>query len=522
MKTLRFNILKNFLTYALLVFPQFTIAAETCEKNHQLIDSLKKIHCLDKFSFSKKIFKNYDKPLIDLAKSSTCWSLAIPTKASCNQIGFSSAYPTNCINYLAMDIRNKAALDTCQSTGCECSLVINGNDIVNSELFFSYAMRDSDLLAKEKTANETASNVKKTSEPENKQPLENSSKFNLLVTNSNPDASGEFTLSIKVDSKLKNLKVNNKEIPVSQDYIYKLKRLAIIGQDSQFNIEAEDISGNKATQTLSVTRKLSHSNIVFAELSPVDLVRSNKKDAVAILIGIEKYKSLPKADFANSDARVFYDYAIRALGIEPENIKLLVDQDAEQAEILRTLKSWLPSRVKASTNIFLYYSGHGLPTSDGKGLYLLPVGVDKDFVDRTALLQTEINSLLQAAKAKSVTIFLDSCYSGTGRTGETIVANARPISLKLSEAIFPPEFNVISASQSDQISSSSPDLKHGIFSYYLMKGMEGDADINKDGVVSFGEMHSYLTEKVTKHASMVNRIQIPQFLGDPNKVLISR
>ena len=102
------------------------------------------------------------------------------------------------------------------------------------------------------------------------------------------------------------------------------------------------------------------------------------------------------------------------------------------------------------------------------------------------------------------------------------MANARPISLKLSEAVFPPEFNVISASQSDQISSSSPDLKHGIFSYYLMKGMEGNADINKDGIVTFGEMHSYVTEQVSKHAGMVNRIQIPQFFGDPNKVLISR
>jgi len=522
MKQAKLNFFKIFLIFFLINFSQLTVAAETCELPYQLTDSFKKIHCLDKFPISKKIFKNHNKPLIDMAKSSRCWSLAIPKESSCNIIGFSSAHPSHCGVSVAIEIRNKAALDSCQSSGCKCSLVISSNDIVDAQLFFSYAMPESELIAKENTDKEAGPNIKKNSESENNILLNKSSGLNILVTNSTPDLSGEFFLSIKVDSKLKNLKVNNKEIPVSQDFFYKLNRLAIIGQESHFVVEAEDISGNKATQTLSVIRKLNQSNTVFAELSPVDIVKSNKKDSVAILIGIEKYKNLPKADFANSDARVFYDYAIRALGIDPENIKLLVDQDAEQAEILRTLKSWLPSRVKSSTNIFLYYSGHGLPTSDGKGLYLLPVGVDKDFVDRTALLQTEINSLLQAAKAKSVTIFLDSCYSGAGRTGETIIANARPISLKLSEAVFPPEFNVISASQSDQISSSSPDLKHGIFSYYLMKGMEGDADINKDGIVSFGEMHSYLTEQVTKHASMVNRTQIPQFFGDPNKVLISK
>ena len=504
--------------------PRQTIAsaAATCELPYQLTDSLKKIHCLDKFSISKKISQIHNKPLIDLAKNSMCWSIAIPTEGSCNLIGFSSSFPAHCGMSLGIDIRNKEALDSCESPGCKCSLVISSNEIVDDQLFFSYAIPESNLVVKDNTVKKIGPDANKNLESENKQLVNKSSGFSILVTNSNPDLNGEFTLSIKVDSILKNLKVNNKEIPVSQDFFYKLNRLATIGQESHFVVEAEDIIGNKASQTLSVMRKLNQSNSVFAELSPVDIVKSNKKDAVAILIGIEKYKNLPKADFANSDARVFYDYAIRALGIGPENIKLLVDQDAEQAEILRTLKSWLPSRVKPSTNIFLYYSGHGLPTSDGKGLYLLPVGADKDFVDRTALLQAEINSLLQAAKAKSVTIFLDSCYSGTGRTGETIIANARPISLKLSESVFPPEFNVISASQNDQISSSSPDLKHGIFSYYLMKGMEGDADINKDGIVSFGEMHSYLTEKVTKHASMVNRIQIPQFLGDPNKVLISK
>ena len=121
-----------------------------------------------------------------------------------------------------------------------------------------------------------------------------------------------------------------------------------------------------------------------------------------------------------------------------------------------------------------------------------------------------------------MTIFLDACYSGQARTGEALFASARPVALKVERQLFPDSFTVISASQADQISSSSPELKHGIFSYYLMRGMEGDADANQDGRITVGEMHGYLTEQVTRQAGMMNRQQVPQLVGDANRVLVVR
>ncbi len=55
-----------------------------------------------------------------------------------------------------------------------------------------------------------------------------------------------------------------------------------------------------------------------------------------------------------------------------------------------------------------------------------------------------------------------------------------------------------------------------------MRGMEGDADTNKDGKITTGEMHGYLTEQVARQAGMQNRIQQPQLIGDPNRVLVGR
>ena len=120
-------------------------------------------------------------------------------------------------------------------------------------------------------------------------------------------------------------------------------------------------------------------------------------------------------------------------------------------------------------------------------------------------------------------MFIDSCYSGQSRTGETLLASARPIRIVAKEASsFPPNFTVISASALDQISSSSPELKHGIFSYYLMRGMEGEADANGDKQITVGEMQVYLSEQVTRQAMSMNRTQQPQVVGDQSRVLVGR
>ncbi len=360
-------------------------------------------------------------------------------------------------------------------------------------------------------------------EKRSREQARSSQRINLQISNTQPNANGEFTVSIKTNSDTASLKINGDEQGGKEDGVYTIKRIARAGQVTQLIVVAEDVYGNTDTKTISVNRKITQSNQVrYAELNPAQIKSQPSKDAVAIIIGIADYKNLPRADYANDDARAFYDYAVRGLGVKAENIKLLIDAEADEIEILRAFKTWLPARVKATTDVYVYYSGHGLPTDDGTGLYLLQQRADRDFLSDTALQQERINQALQATKPKSVTIFLDSCYSGMARTGQTLLASARPITLKSSAQTFPADFTVISASSAEQISSSSNELKHGIFSYYLMRGMEGEADTNKDGKITAGEMHSYLMDNVTRQASLANRVQNPQLSGDANRVLVGR
>jgi len=350
-----------------------------------------------------------------------------------------------------------------------------------------------------------------------------SSRISIQASPSQPNADGEFVINIQTSADTASLKIDDEEQGANKTGVYTIRRVARVGVTNTITITAKDIYGNTDTKTISVSRQAIDSSPTFARLNPASIKPQPARDAVAIIIGIQNYKLIPKAEYASQDAQVFYDYASRALGIKQENIKLLLDDDADVSGILTAFQEWLPLKVrKGKTDVYVFYSGHGLPGADGKSLYFLPVGTNKNLLAKTGISQREIVDALKSAQAKSVTMFIDSCYSGQIRTGETLLASARPVVLTVQDTSYPPEFTVITASASDQIASSSPDLKHGIFSYYLMKGLEGDADDNKDGTITIGKLQSYLAERVPRFAMTMSRKQEPQLTGDANRVLVAR
>ena len=114
-----------------------------------------------------------------------------------------------------------------------------------------------------------------------------------------------------------------------------MRKVARVGQETKYTIVALDSNGNTDTKTVAVTRQAASTDITYAALNPVNIKQQPSRDAVAIIIGIQNCKRVAKAPDANDDARAFYDYAIRALGIKPQNIKLLVDEEADEIEIIQ-------------------------------------------------------------------------------------------------------------------------------------------------------------------------------------------
>ena len=117
-------------------------------------------------------------------------------------------------------------------------------------------------------------------------------------------------------------------------------------------------------------------------------------------------------------------------------------------------------------------------------------------------------------------MFFDTCYSGQTRDERMLVASLRPIRIIADEQETPDNFTIFTASNYDQTSGSIEEAKHGMFSYYLMKGLEGKADDNKDKKITNGELIAYLKNNVSQEAFTQNRQQDPMLGGDPDKVLL--
>jgi hypothetical protein len=344
----------------------------------------------------------------------------------------------------------------------------------------------------------------------------------LNVSFTGPDDFGTVSVSIEANNRLTSLSFDGQDLPVNDSGRYKVSRVARPNAITKYEIKAIDTLGNLVVKHISVERSIPEPRVALPKLSPHLIRPAPSTDALAIIIGVQSYKKLPKADFANEDARLFYDYAVRALGVKPANIKLLVDDKADTVDILGSLQSWLPLKAtEGGKDIYFYFSGHGFPSEDGKELFLMPYSADRNFISRTAISQTDIAMFLEAAKPKSVTLFIDACFSGQTRSGEAIASDTRPISLRANQQTFPKQFNVFSSSAMDEISSSSVDLGHGLFSFYLMKGLEGPADVNNDGEIKLSELHEYLRAAVAKHAATLNRKQNPQFAGNGDSAIVT-
>ncbi len=307
-----------------------------------------------------------------------------------------------------------------------------------------------------------------------------------------------------------------------EDKEFEIKRFSPVNET--IKLTAIDQWGNKSKpKIINITVDIKETSVV-KKLEPLDPSKLNKEtnnSTVALIIGIESYNQSPKAIYANLDAKYFYEYAKKGFGINSQNIKLLIDKDANLISSIGIIEKWLPSKIKKNeTNLIVFFAGHGLASNDGKDLYLLSQDSDPDLLSRTALSRSEIFDTIIKLKPKSVTMFFDTCYSGVSREEVTLLASARPIRIIADEQNTPDNFTIFSASKLDQISSGLQDAKHGIFSYYLMKGLEGKADSNQDNKITNGELLAYMDENISQKAAEQGRQQNPTLAGDPDKVLI--
>jgi uncharacterized caspase-like protein len=244
---------------------------------------------------------------------------------------------------------------------------------------------------------------------------------------------------------------------------------------------------------------------------------AKKRNAYAVVVGIGRYREkLPAADYADKDAELVGEYLTKVLGYPEENVIVRLNERATRTDLVKYFEEWLRNNVEPGASVFIYYSGHGTPNTKTGEAFLVPYDGDPAFVDSTAYPLKQLYASLDKLPAKDVTVVLDSCFSGAG--GRSVLAKgARPMVLTVgSPTQASGKTVVLAASGGDQISNSYEEKGHGLLTYYFLKGLQGDADANKDGGIDMKELFDYVKPNVQRVArKQYNTEQTPQLLGSP-------
>ncbi|MBI5239854.1 MAG: caspase family protein, partial [Elusimicrobia bacterium] len=204
----------------------------------------------------------------------------------------------------------------------------------------------------------------------------------------------------------------------------------------------------------------------------------------ALVIGVEHYRSLPAADFAERDATVFARYAQAVLGVPEENTILLVGERAAKTDLAKYVEEWLPRNVSGDSRVYFFYSGHGAPDPVKGTAHLMPWDGDPAFLQTSAYPLGRLYERLDRLKAREVVVMLDACFSGAG-VRSVIASGLRPLVL-VKEAVIPKgdKLTVLTAASGDEVAGSLDAQRHGLFTYYLLKGLDGAADPEGRGHVT--------------------------------------
>ncbi len=259
-------------------------------------------------------------------------------------------------------------------------------------------------------------------------------------------------------------------------------------------------------------------------LTDVDLppkTKARNPNGIAVVIGIESYQHVSDATYAYNDAEVFREYLADTMGFSKAKVKIVTNRQATLGEFnkLLGLDGWLARNIDpGKSEIVVYYSGHGIPDSNTKQTGLLPFDIDPNYSIGFHLSQ--LYESLGGLNAKSVTVFLDACFTGENRERKMLLADARGIVVVPNEKSIPNNLTVLSAVSGGQFSGALKEKEHGLFTYFVLKGLGGDADSDKDKKLTMGELGEYVRGKVKERAAIEGREQTPELQGDTNKVLL--
>lgn len=290
------------------------------------------------------------------------------------------------------------------------------------------------------------------------------------------------------------------------------------------NIEASSKRNVARFEYTSNKFKTNISNII--NIKTVVSSSTKRPNSVGVIFGISNYKELPPAPYADNDAKIVKEYFEKVLGVEQvivytnDQVSGFIFDDVfnpDNGELQRAI-------AKGETEVYVFYSGHGIPDKSGENIYLFPSDGKISRLETQGYNIEKLYQNLSKLEAKHVTVIIDACFSGGSRKTEKIQTEnliaQKGVKVRPKNSWFnDSNFTIINSSTGDETSLGFDATETGLFTYYLCVGLQGKADANNDKVITLGELKSYLIKNVTETSRKISGLQTPIFSGDENIVL---
>ena len=280
---------------------------------------------------------------------------------------------------------------------------------------------------------------------------------------------------------------------------YELAQVDYNFDDIEIELEPSGQTGQKGQQTISHKQRTMGKSPVDLQIPETGISNDN---LFVVIIANEDYEAVASVPFAKNDGRVLAKYCQRTLGVPATNIHVRENATLNQ---LRMEVAWLKNvceKYEGEASVLFYYAGHGIPDASDNTSYLLPADGDGRYVT-TGYKLDDLYRKLGEMPAKSVTVLLDACFSGTNRDSR-MLASERGVALHARPGQPQGNMVVFAAAQGDETALPDNEQGHGMFTYYLLKKLQ-----ETQGDVTLSMLSDYVIKEVGKRSSVINKTQTP-------------
>ena len=281
--------------------------------------------------------------------------------------------------------------------------------------------------------------------------------------------------SVRTKNKISWLKINQREVPCDTNGNFQSDIPLVVGMN-KIRVQTGDENGNQSDIFLSIERG-----------KPDIQVSQLYQKSIAVIIGIDDYQNCPGVKYAVHGAQNIQE-KLKKLGFH--DITTLLDREASKERIYYELRHKLPLKASPNDRVVIYFAGHSYEdgsSDDLKHKFIIPANAKTLQSSDNELSLAFIKDIFDRITTKHLLCVFDACFSGLDRYLQSAQAGNGVFDIESMANRKVLQF--ITLNCEGKVSNTE---KQGLLTSNFLKGLDGEADIDKDGFITGTELGMFI------------------------------